>query len=240
MEDKVIRCVAVDDEAPGLKVMELYCKKIPFLHLEKIFQNPVEALLYIEEQQPDLVFLDINMPDINGMQFAHILQHSPAIIFTTAHRTYAPESYDVGAVDYLLKPILFDRFMLAVQKVHSRLSQKEPQEKSNTPAKEQVDFMFVKSDSRFFKVNFSDILFIEGMRDYVAIHTKKQKILTLSGIEKILNRLPQGQFMRVHRSFIVALQHIELIQHNHIAINGRDIPISHSYKSDLFKVIGKR
>jgi len=239
MKSNKIRCIAVDDEAPGLKVIELYCKKIPFLTLEKSFQNPVEALIYIEEEQPNLVFLDINMPDINGMQFANILKQPPAIIFTTAYREYAPESYNVGAVDYLLKPILFDRFMLAVQKVQARLMATPQQEKRQGIIKEASKFIFIKSDSRFFKVNLSDILFIEGMRDYVAIHTKEQKILTLSGIEKILNRLPKGEFMRVHRSFIVALRHIKLIQHNHISINGKDIPISNSYKAALFKVIEK-
>ncbi len=238
---ETIRCIAVDDEAPGLSVIQMYCKKIPFLELEKTFQNPVEALAYVEENKPDLVFLDINMPDLSGLQFASMLQDPPAIIFTTAHKEYALESYDLAAVDYLMKPVVFDRFQQAVDKVRKG----RRNDSAAVPTTEQEmsaahpGFIFLKSDSRFFKVNLRDIQYIEGMRDYVKVHTPDQDIMTLSGIEKMLQRLPAKDFIRVHRSFIVGIRHIEMVQHNHVIINEQKIAISNTYREALFALIEK-
>ncbi len=236
-----IRCIAVDDEAPGLSVIKMYCSKLPTLELLETFQNPVEALAYIEEQQPDLVFLDINMPDINGLQFVSLLKQQPAIIFTTAHKEFAVESYDVQAVDYLLKPIVFDRFEQAVQKAQGLISQPVEQEQVNNDPHPDTSahpgFIFLKSDTRFIKVNLKDIQFIEGMRDYVKVHTIDQHIMTLSGMEKMLQRLPEKDFIRVHRSFIVGVHHIDMVQHNHVMIGEEKISVSNTYREALFNLI---
>lgn len=246
-----IRCIAIDDEAPGLKVIERYCKKIPYLQLEQSFQNPIASIEYIEEHHPDLLFLDINMPDLTGLQLVQLLQHQPAVIFTTAHRDYAPESYEVNAIDYLLKPIMFDRFLKATQKVKDILANSSPPSTSHpiiqsthhpiTPSSSHPGFIFIKSDSRHIKVDLSEILYIEGMRDYVAIHTTTHPhpIMTLSGIEKMLQRLPASDFMRVHRSYIVSLRHISLVQYNHIHIGKQEIPVSGSYKEAVLARISK-
>lgn len=242
MTTTTIRCIAIDDEAPGLKVIERYCSKTPYLQLESTFQDPVASIKYIEEYQPDLLFLDINMPDLTGLQLVQLLQHKPAVIFTTAHRDYAPESYEVNAIDYLLKPIMFDRFLKATQKAKDHLEKPitPPQTPSPNPAPH-PGFIFIKSDSRHIKVNLKEILFIEGMRDYVAIHTtsNNRPIMTLSGIEKMLQRLPQNDFMRVHRSYIVSLRHISLVQYNHIHIGEQEIPVSGSYKEAVLERISK-
>lgn len=228
---KKLHCIAVDDEPLALEVIKRFADKIPALELMETFQNPIEAVTFIKGHPVDLVFLDIQMPDLSGLQFMNTLPDKPMVIFTTAYSDYAIESYEVEAVDYLLKPILFDRFHLAVNKALNKI------EESGTEIKSEEDFMFIKSDTRIFKINYNDILYIEGMRDYIAVHTPKQRILTLMSMTRMLDKLPKRRFMRVHKSYIIGIGHIHMIQNNRVLINQKEIPISNSYKEQFLKFI---
>lgn len=228
----ILRCIAVDDEPLALEVIQRFAEKIPGLELIGSFANPLEALQFMREEPVDLLFLDIQMPDLTGMQLIESLPSLPMIIFTTAYSQYAADSYEIDAVDYLLKPIPFDRFLKAVNKAF-KLHQASSDHKS------QADYLFIKSDTRYFKVNYEDIKFIEGMRDYVAVHTPKQRILTLMSMTRILERLPSDQFMRVHKSYIIGIRHIELVQNHRITIAGREIPISNSYREAFQAFVDK-
>ena len=225
-----IRCIAIDDEPLALEVISRFAEKIPELDLLATFANPIEATSFLRENPVDLLFLDIQMPDLTGMQFLESLPELPMIIFTTAYSEYAADSYEVNAIDYLLKPIPFDRFLKAVNKAIKEFQSKDPQT---------LEYLFIKSDTRYFKVNYDDIKFIEGMRDYVAVHTPKQRILTLMSMTRILERLPSDRFMRVHKSYIIGIRHIELVQNHRITIAGREIPISNSYREAFQSFVDK-
>jgi len=231
-----ITCIAIDDEPLALAVIERFSSKVPSLELRGTFQNPLSALEFLQSHPVDLLFLDIHMPDLSGMEFLHSLTHKPLIIFTTAHTEYALESYEWDAVDYLLKPILFERFLKGVNKARHIMDREEDER----PATQEATYLFVKSDTRFFKINYRDILFIEGMRDYIAIHTEQQRILTLMSMTKMLHKLPSCDFKRVHKSYIINVQHIDLIQHNRVQLAGKEIPVSSTYKEDFQKFIESR
>lgn len=228
-------CIAIDDEPLALEIIQRFASKVQSLELVATFQNPVEAVEFLQEQPVDLIFLDIQMPDLSGMQFIQSLSVRPLIIFTTAYAQYAIDSYELDAVDYLLKPILFDRFLKAVNK-----AQKSVQQHSPEAAEPSENYLFVKSDTRYFKVNYEDILYIEGMRDYVALHTPQKKILTLMSMTKMLEKLPARMFMRVHKSYIIGLQHITLVQSSRVLIGDTEIPISNSYREDFLAFIEER
>ncbi|GAB4429110.1 MAG: LytTR family DNA-binding domain-containing protein [Bacteroidia bacterium] len=230
-----LRAIAIDDEPLALEVIRRFAGKTPQLDLIGVFQNPVEALDFLQHEDVDLLFLDIHMPDLTGMQFIQSMSEQPLVIFTTAYSQYAVDSYELNAVDYLLKPIPFDRFLKAVNKAAQVFRSRLPQD--DQPGGK--DYLFVKSDTRYFKVNFPDILYIEGMRDYIAVHTvQKQRILTLMSMTAMLSRLPGEHFMRVHKSYIVGLDHITLIQNSRIYIGEREIPVSNSYKDELLRFVG--
>ena len=228
---KKLNCIAVDDEPLALEVIKRFGEKIPALNLMETFQNPIEAVEFIKENPVDLVFLDIQMPDLTGLEFMNSFAEKPMVIFTTAFADYAIESYEVDAIDYLLKPVLFDRFYKAVNKALMKI------EESGTEIRAEEDFMFIKSDTRIFKINYNDILYIEGMRDYIAVHTPKQRILTLMSMTRMLDKLPKRRFMRVHKSYIIGIGHIHMIQNNRVLINQKEIPISNSYKEQFLKFI---
>lgn len=228
---KKLNCIAVDDEPLALEVIKRFGEKIPALNLMETFQNPIEAVEFIKENPVDLVFLDIQMPDLTGLEFINSFAEKPMVIFTTAFADYAIESYEVDAIDYLLKPVLFDRFYKAVNKALMKI------EESGTEIRAEEDFMFIKSDTRIFKINYNDILYIEGMRDYIAVHTPKQRILTLMSMTRMLDKLPKRRFMRVHKSYIIGIGHIHMIQNNRVLINQKEIPISNSYKEQFLKFI---
>ncbi|MCB0837570.1 MAG: response regulator transcription factor [Bacteroidetes bacterium] len=238
-----IRAIAVDDEPLALEVIQRFAAKIPGLDLIAVFGNPIEAVQYLQTESIDLIFLDIQMPDITGIQFLQSLAESPMIIFTTAYSQYAVDSYELNAVDYLLKPIPFDRFLKAVNKAIMQMKAHEALEhQTETPPESEanhgeVNYLFIKSDTRFFKVDYKDILYIEGMRDYIAVHTPTQKILTLMSMTKMLAKLPERDFMRVHKSYIIGLNHISLIQNNRVIVSDKEIPISHSYKDAFLKFV---
>ncbi len=234
-----IRCLAVDDEPLALDIIESYISKLPFLQLVKTCSSATEAMQVLQDEKIDLMFLDIEMPELTGIQFLNILKNQPLIIFTTAYPDYALEGFNHDAVDYLLKPIPFDRFLKAVTKAQERLQRNpKPTEVPATPLAAPAaehDFMFVKADYKTIRVDFRDILWIEGLKDYIIIQTKDQKIITLLSMNKMMEKLPETKFLRVHRSFIVALQKIDSIEKSRIRIGNKEIPIGEVYKDHFLK-----
>lgn len=232
-----IRCIAVDDEPLALDIIESYVSKLPYLKLVQTCSSATEAMQVLQQEQVDLMFLDIEMPELTGIQFLNILKHQPLIIFTTAYPDYALEGFNQDAVDYLLKPIPYDRFLKAVTKAQERLQRNgKPQELTVAAAAPQAtehEFMFVKADYKTVRVDFKDILWIEGLKDYIIIQTRDQKIITLLSMNKAMEKLPESRFMRVHRSFIVALQKIDSIEKGRIRIGNKEIPIGEVYKDQF-------
>ncbi|MBA9077498.1 LytR/AlgR family response regulator transcription factor [Rufibacter quisquiliarum] len=234
-----LTCLAVDDEPLALDLMRSYISKIPFLQLVQSCSSALEAMAVMQQQPIDLLFLDIEMPELTGVQFVQSLSHRPAVIFTTAYPQYALEGFSLDAVDYLLKPIPFDRFLRAVNKVHERAQLQQqlvaPAPVMPSAPAENEDFIFVKADYKTLRVNLKDILFIEGLKDYVILHTINRKIITLLSMNKLMEKLPEHDFARVHRSYIVSLPHIEAIEKSRIKIKEQEIPIGDSYREEFMR-----
>jgi DNA-binding LytR/AlgR family response regulator len=218
----MIRCIAIDDEPLALQLVNEYCSKISFLKLEKVFTNTDEASAFLQENPVDLLFLDIQMPDINGMQFYKNLTAKPPVIFTTAYKDFAAEGFNVDAVDYLLKPFEYDRFLKACYKANEYLEFLSTQEL-------QLNSIFVKVNYEIMKINLKDIELIEALDDYIKIYIKPTAVLTLMTLKSIQEKLPGRDFVRVHRSFIVPLAKIEKFSKTKLWIAGKEIPIGSSY-----------
>lgn len=240
----ILKCIAVDDEPLALDIIENYIAKVPFLQLVKRTENTMEALQIVQAGDIDLVFLDVQMPDLTGIQFLKIAGNKASFILTTAYSQYALESYDLNVSDYLLKPIAFDRFYKAVEKVHLRLQKSEPLAAETPPSPpSQIavqDFIFVKTEHKIQKVALENILYIEGLKDYISIFTKTERIITLQNMKKMEEILPKGEFIRVHKSYIIALNKIECIERSRIAIAGKTIPIGDTYREEFFKLIDRK
>ncbi len=228
-----MNCIAIDDEPLALDLLKDYIEKIPFLKLEKTFTNPIEGLGYLQKNKVDVIFLDVELPHVSGIEFVKCLQSKPQIIFTTAHEKYALVGYDLEITDFLLKPIMFDRFLKAVNKAYNQNTGFAKTERATgIPEKEnQPDFIMVKTGYNTIKVNLNDILYIEGLKDYIKIHMPGKTILTLNSLKKLQEILPANRFVRVHRSFIVALQKIDSIQRSRIVIGKAFVPVGENYKS---------
>ena len=233
----MIRAIAIDDEPLALRVIEAHAKKLENLELIRTTTNAIEGLLEAQSGNIDLVFLDIQMPSLTGIQFMQILQGKCKIILTTAYTQYALESYEHDVVDYLLKPISFDRFQKAVNKItlenKANLEVNVPLINNNQP-----DCIFIKTEYKLLKINHTDILYIEGGKDYITVFTKTEKILSLSSLTKLQESLPYPQFLRVHKSYIVALDKIESVERQRIFMGKMVIPIGDTYKDEFFKVVG--
>lgn len=239
-----LKCIAVDDEPLALDIIEDYVSKVPFLELVKRTENAIEALQMVQAGGIDLVFLDIQMPDLTGIQFLKIANGKTNYILTTAYSQYALESYDLNVSDYLLKPIAFDRFYKAVEKVHNQFQKAEPiavhiPEPVAAPIAAPIaqDFIFVKTEHKIQKIQLDDILYIEGLKDYISIFTKTERVITLQNMKKMEETLPKGDFIRVHKSYIIALDKIESIERSRIAIASKIIPIGDTYRDEFFKLI---
>ncbi|SFH29845.1 LytR/AlgR family response regulator transcription factor [Pedobacter insulae] len=236
----ILKCIAVDDEPLALDIIEDYIAKVPFLELVKRTENAIEALQMVQAGGIDLVFLDIQMPDLTGIQFLKIASGKSNYILTTAYSQYALESYDLNVSDYLLKPIAFDRFYKAVEKVRNQMQKEEVvlpvvETPQNTVAAQ--DFIFVKTEHKIQKIQLDDILYIEGLKDYISIFTKNERIITLQNMKKMEETLPKGEFIRVHKSYIISLDKIESIERSRISIAGKIIPIGDTYRDEFFKLI---
>jgi len=236
---KILKCLIVDDEPPAIRLLEKYVAKIPFLELEETTTSSLQALSIIEQSKIDLVFLDIQMPELTGLQLSKIIKGKTKIIFTTAYAQFALDSYDVNAVDYLLKPFEFERFYEAVNKVKNAYITQEPVIEILNNSSE---YLFVKTDGKnnFEKIYVKDILYIEGLKNYVAIHLVENQIITNNTLKNIENLLPKSEFIKTHKSFIVSLRHIKKTDSLSVYINNRDIPIGDTYKKELFEIIQNR
>jgi DNA-binding LytR/AlgR family response regulator len=234
---KVLKCLIVDDEPPAIRLLEKYVSKVPFLELIATTTSSLEALSKIEEGSIDLVFMDFQMPDLTGLQLSKIVKGKTNIIFTTAYPQFALQSYEVDAIDYLLKPFEFERFYEAVLKVKNTF-----QAEVKEVPKEVNDFIFIKTDGKnnFEKVYVNDICYIEGLKNYVAIHLKDKQVITNNTLKSIEDFLPASEFVKTHKSFLVSLRHITKTDSLSVYINGKSIPIGDTYKKELFEIIQKR
>lgn len=225
-----INCVAIDDEPFALEIMADDIQKISFLNLVGTFSNPMDAWELIKQGKVDLIFLDIQMPVISGTQFLRSLPTPPMVIFTTAYQQYALEGYDLDVVDYLLKPIPFDRFLKAVNKAEE-LFRLRSKEQHNLPVVEDVNFFFIYSEYKQIKIYFEDVLYVEGLKDYVKIYVKQQSkpILTRMNLKMMATKLSPQLFCRVHHSFIVALDKISAFQKTKLLIGEKEIPIGRKF-----------
>ena len=244
----MIRCLAVDDEAPALLILADYIGQLPFLTLVGTTTNPIEALTLVQQGQVDLVFLDIQMPKLTGLQFLKLAGNKCKVVLTTAYPEYALEGYENDVVDYLLKPISFERFFKAAQKalalmpgpapvpVAALVPVAAPVAAVVAPA---AGHMFVKGESKnkFLRVNHADILYIEGLSNYVSIQMPMQRVVTYQTLKELTETLPQPPFLRVHKSFIVSLDKIRMVDGNTIYIQDKEIPVGDTYREQLYRLI---
>ncbi|TGE09937.1 LytR/AlgR family response regulator transcription factor [Hymenobacter fodinae] len=241
-------CAILDDEPLALDLLADYCAQVPGLELKGQFDDALAGLAFLQDTPVDLVFLDIHMPRLTGVQLAQLLpQPGPRIIFTTAYDQYAVRSYELNAADYLLKPIAFERFLQAVQKVRQQLasSSAAPQATGLAPAPTaptepqaaSADAMFVKNEHRLQRVAFNDILYIEGMKEYLMIYTTTGKVLTLQSFRRVEEVLPPDRFARIHKSYLVALSRIEHLERGKVQVAGRLLPIGDTYRESFASLI---
>ena len=233
-----MNCIIVDDEPVARKGMKSLVEQIPQLTLVGSFNNAIAASAYINEYTVDLIFLDIQMPGITGIEFAQSIPVNTLIVFTTAYAEYALDSYEVSAIDYLVKPIEMNRFLKAVNKaiVYHKLLLSETAERVEEI---QEEYIFIKSERRYIKINFSDILFIEGLENYICIYTASDKTLVHSTMKNIYSSLPESDFIQTHRSFIVNINRVSLIEGNILNIEGHEIPVARNYRELVFARIIK-
>ena len=234
----IFNCIIVDDEPLAIDVISQYIHKVPQLNLITSCSDPLEAFKVLNQQKIDLIFLDIEMPEINGIQFLKSLSNPPAVILTTAYREYAIESYEVEVIDYLLKPISFDRFFKGVAKfLKQRRKSDLPTDRRDST--EQQNSIFIYSDKKNVKVYFDDILYVESIKDYVRIHTTQSNIISKSTISAYEELLPES-FLRIHRSYIVNTKWITAFTKHDVEIDNKEIPIGVSYKREVFASLSKR
>ncbi len=232
----MISCIAIDDEPLALEQLADYIHKTPFLKLEGLFDNALQALETLATTPVNVIFVDINMPDLNGMDFVKSLENPPCIVFVTAYSEYAVEGFRVDALDYLLKPVSYSDFLRSANKVIKWLNM---QQRNTSQISSDKDFLFIKSDYKLLRINFSDIRYIEAMNEYIRIHlTNSKPVLTLTSMKLIENQLPVDRFMRVHRSYIVNLSKITVVERNRIVFDGKIyIPVSEQYNNKFQKYI---
>lgn len=231
-----MKCIAVDDEPMALDLIKSYIAKTSSLELVASFTNPFEALDYIHQHRVDLLFLDINMPDLSGIQLLKALSYQPRVIFSTAYSEYGAESYEYNAVDYLLKPFSYARFMQAVHKALPKEEEaKKPEAvKAVEPTKR---VLFVKSGTRIHKLNIDEILYIEARGNYVYIHEADKNTLSLQSMGDLLNELPADEFVRIHKSYIVAIRQIDVIEGHQVIVSKTKLPLGVTYRSNFKQVI---
>ncbi|KAF2330434.1 LytR/AlgR family response regulator transcription factor [Flavobacterium ginsenosidimutans] len=227
------KCIIVDDEPPATRILENYIGKVNFLEKVGVFNDALKALEFLNSQSVDVIFLDIQMPQLTGLQISKIISKDIKVIFTTAYPDFALEGFELNAVDYLLKPISFERFYQAVSKLNSE-PKIEISNQSNLP-----DFLFVKTDgkNKFQKVFLTDILYVESLQNYVCIHTSKQQIITHSSLKNVIESLPENEFIQIHKSYVVSLKHIESTDNFSVFIKEKELPIGATFKEAFFDKI---
>ena len=234
MMNKNLTAIAVDDEPKALDIIQMHTAKVPFLTLCNSFRDPIEAIAWVRTHPTDVIFLDINMPQISGLKFRELIGEEIMIVFTTAYSKYAVESYELKAVDYLLKPIPFDRFLKAVIKVQELHTYKS---QATLPQKEikssEHHHIYVKSGTKLHKLNTDDILFFQKEGNYVVFHTRHKKILSRLNMNQVLELIPEAGFLRVHKSYIVNLLNVEIIESHQLTIKGNRIPVAKPYREKV-------
>ena len=233
-----LKTIAIDDEPLALRLVSDYVRKTPFLDLAGSFENPLEAVDFLSKQTADLIFVDIQMPDLTGIEFTRSLDNPPKIIFTTAYSKYAIEGYKLNAIDYLLKPFSYEEFLKAANKAHKQI---ELESNVSPTIEANNQFLFLKSEYKLRRINFNEILYIEGLKDYIKVYTtdEDKPVLSLNSIKSIEQKLPENKFMRVHRSFIVNLDKIEVIERSRIIFGKVYIPVSDQYKDKFQEYLDK-
>ena len=233
-----LKTIAIDDEPLALRMVSDYINKTPFLELVGAFENPLDAIDFLSTQSADLIFVDIQMPDLTGIEFARSLESAPKIIFTTAYEKYALEGFKLNATDYLLKPFSYEEFLIAAGKARKQV---ELEANSLPSIEANNQFLFLKSEYKIRRINFNDILYIEGLKDYIKVFTTgdDKPILSLNSIKSLEQKLPEERFMRVHRSFIVNLDRIDTIERSRIIFGKIYIPVSDQYKDKFQEYLDK-
>ena len=235
----MINCVIIDDEPLARKGLREYISDVDFLSLAGEYDNPLKATEMISRGEVQLLFLDIQMPKITGLEFMKTLQKPVPVIFTTAFPQYALDGFDLNALDYLVKPISFDRFLKAALKAKEYYEVRQKNDIDKTPAAEAGDYFFIKADNKLVKVSFNDILFIEALQNYVVVHTQEKKLITYLTFKSVEEYLPSSQFIKVHKSFIVSATKIDSIEGNDIRIGQHQIPISRNLKDEVMEKLLK-
>jgi DNA-binding LytR/AlgR family response regulator len=225
----MIRCIALDDEYLALEVIKNYVDRLPFLKLVETFIDPVVCYSYLTTAEPDVIFLDVDMPDLSGIELIRSLQNPPLIIFTTAYAHFATEAFELDAIDYLIKPVPFERFLKAVQKAQKLLTDRGK--------KNDQTYLFIKSEHKTVRIDYDDILYVEGKKDFISIQTRSAEIPTSLTLSSIIEILPPTNFIRVHRSFLVAINKISSVEYNHVHIGNVRISIGDKFRDELKKRI---
>jgi two-component system, LytTR family, response regulator len=236
-ESKPIRCLIVDDEPPARGVIRHYIEQVPSLSIAGECENAIQAFSFLQQHPVDLIFLDIRMPQLNGNDFLKSLSNAPKVIFTTAFSEYAVEAYELNAIDYLVKPVRFDRFLKAVQKIMTGSNVKIA-DTSYAEEKKDESFVYFRADRKMIKVLLDDILYIESMKDYVKVFTNQAVIITKQSISSVEAMLPEKEFVRVHRSYIVSLKKIKSFTSELMEIEKAEIPIGKLYRNEVMKMLG--
>lgn len=227
-----LTAIAVDDEPKALEVIQLHIAKVPFIELNNSFRDPIEAIAWLRQHPTDIIFLDINMPQLSGLKFRELIGEKIMIIFTTAYSKYAVESYALKAVDYLVKPIPFERFLQACFKAQELYTFQTKFSLSNRDTLSNHQ-LYVKSGTKLHKLNIADILYFQKDGNYVIFHTLHKKILSRFSMSQLLKLIPTKGFLRVHKSYIVNLAHIEVIENHQLTISGHKVPVAKPYREEL-------
>ena len=236
-----MRCIAIDDEPRALEIIDSYINKIDFLDLVGKFRSPLDAIDFLLQNKIDLIFLDINMPDITGTEFVKVMSQKPMVIFTTAYSEYAIESYELDAIDYLLKPFEFDRFLKSVIKAKEIFKLRSGVENKHTVYLSPIDNKIqLKSGSETFHVKIDDIKYIEGLGNYVNVYLTEKKITTYIHLKDFLEKLSAERFIRIHKSYIISINHIKSFENHQVKLDDKTIPIGKNYRKDFIDLMKKR
>lgn len=237
-----INCVIIDDEFLAREYIKAYVEKLPFLNLLGDFNSPLKAIDLIKSGKVDLLFLDIQMPDITGLDFIKTLDNPPNIIITTAYKEFAVDAYELSVIDYILKPFSFERFLKATNKVLEKIEhESNPVQRTYTNQTEtslHENYLIIRADRKHYKINYEDLIYIEGQKAYVTFHTKSKKITALASLKDLDEKLPENDFVRIHKSFIVSVKNIESLEGNILEVNGLHLPVGKSYKNNVEKLFG--
>lgn len=239
-----IRCAIIDDEHLARQYLKDYVSKLPFLELNGEFNSPLKALDLLKANKLDLLFLDIQMPDITGLDFLKTLEKAPHVILTTAYKEYALDGYELNVIDYLLKPFSFERFLKAVNKVAEQVERENQSRVTDTENEKAAspeifeNYLIIRADRKYYKINYDDLVYIEGQKAYVTFHTRQTDITALASLRELEAQLPPKQFVRIHKSYIVSTKRIRALEGNTIEIGKRSLPVGKSYRNVVNRIFG--